>query len=335
MSSPPVAVNPADILSFADSLQSTEDKQTFSQLYHSVHLNGSPAPRFYIVQQPIPMKHRRSYIEVTDLKALCSDSSHPDLDTKYTLMVTLRLPDCVDCAPLRISSATSGTSASDRSGSNSDLSDGDSSGASLGHHGTYIQERSSALRSIGDAQVAAWLDTSSTYMNKCLSMSVGEQAQAAEQDQTDIYADSEQDEDSGSEHSNQGQSKRTRKVRKLRTSLDASRTLPDSFRPLVRNGEVQFEIWVVAMVNRPAYEGGSGQAVAGVVVNGDTTVTIPGPTLRQAQDSAWADQAGALLDSNIMRCFVREQVAVGRIGIDFRRILEEEKERRKSRRCIR
>ncbi|KAF9988670.1 hypothetical protein BGZ75_008911 [Mortierella antarctica] len=211
------------------------------------------------------MKHRRSYIEVTDLKALCSDSSHPDLDTKNTLMVTLRLPDCVDC----------------------------------------------------------------------LSMSVGEQAQAAEQDQTDIYADSEQDEDSGSEHSNQGQSKRTRKVRKLRTSLDASRTLPDSFRPLVRNGEVQFEIWVVAMVNRPAYEGGSGQAVAGVVVNGDTTVTIPGPTLRQAQDSAWADQAGALLDSNIMRCFVREQVAVGRIGIDFRRILEEEKERRKSRRCMR
>ncbi|CAO3574545.1 unnamed protein product [Mortierella alpina] len=331
MSSPPVAVNPADILSFADSLQTTKDRETFTQLYHSVHPNGSPAPRFYIVQQPIPMKHRRSYIEVKDLKALCSDSSHPDLDTKDTVMVMHRVPDCVDSEPLRISS----TSASDRSGSSSDLSDGGNSGTSLDRHGTYSQERGSALRSIGDEQVAAWLDTSSTYMNKCLSMSPGEQTQAAEQDQTDVYADSDDDENSGSEHSGQGQSKRTRKIRKLRTSLDSNRTLPEWFRPLVRNGEVQFEIWVVAFVNLHALEVGSGKTVAGVVVDGDTTVTTLGPTLRQAQHSDWVDRTSDLLESKIMHCFVREQVAVGRIGIDFRRILEEEKESRKPRRHVR
>ncbi|KAF9287915.1 hypothetical protein BGZ68_001120 [Mortierella alpina] len=167
MSSSPVAVNPADILSFADSLQSAEDKQTFSQLYHNVHPSGSSAPRFYIVQQPIPMKHRRSYIEVKDLKALCADSSHPELDAKDTVMVMHRVPDCVDSAPLRISSASSGTSASDRSGSGSDVSDESNNGPTLDGHGTYGQERGSALRSIGDEQVAAWLDTSSTLMNKC------------------------------------------------------------------------------------------------------------------------------------------------------------------------
>ncbi|KAF9287914.1 hypothetical protein BGZ68_001119 [Mortierella alpina] len=167
-------------------------------------------------------------------------------------------------------------------------------------------------------------------------MSPGEQAQAAEQDQTDIYADSEdEDENSGSEHSGQGQSKRSRKGQRLRTTLDANRTLPEWFRPLVRNGEVQFEIWVIAFVNLHALEGGSCQQVAGVVVNGDTTVTTPGPTLRQAQHSDWVDRTSDLLESKIMQCFVRDQVAAGRIGIDFRRILEEEKESRKPRRYIR
>ncbi|KAF9959897.1 hypothetical protein BGZ72_008549 [Mortierella alpina] len=343
MSSPPVAVNPADILSFADSLQSSEDKQTFIQLYHNVYPGGSPgastssSPRFYIVQQPIPRKHRRSYIEVKDLKALCSESSHPDLDTKDTVMVMHRVPDCVDSAPLKISSATSGTSASDRSVSGSDISDEGNHGTSLDRIGTYSQERGSALRSIGDEQVAAWLDTSSNYMNQCFSMSPGEQAQAAEQDQIDIYADSEdEDEDTGSENSGQGQSKRTRRVQKQRTSLDSNRSLPEWFRPLVRNGEVQFEIWVVAFVNLQVLdEGSSGKRVAGVVVDGSTTVTTPGPTLRQAQHSDWVDRTSDLLESRIMHCFVREQVAVGRIGIDFRRILEEEKESRKPRRCIR
>ncbi|KAF9556264.1 hypothetical protein EC968_008367 [Mortierella alpina] len=312
---PPVAVNPADILSFAGSLQSTEDKQTFKQLYQNVHTDGSPAPRFYIVQQPIPVKHRRSYIEVKDVKALCSDSSHPDQDTVMVIQV---VPGCVDSAPLKLSLASS-----ENSGSNSDPSDGGNSDTSVDLHGTYSQERGSALRSIGDEQVASWLDTNSIYMNKCLEA----QAQVAEQNQTDIHADSEDDDSSDSEHSGQGQSKRTRR--------DANHTLPDWFRPLVRNGEVQFEIWVVAFASLHSLAGDSGRAATAVEVNGDTTVTTPGPTLRQARHSDWVNRTSQLLESKIMHRFVREQVAVGRIGIDFRRILEEQKESRKPRQYIR
>lgn len=68
---PPKAIDPAHILDYLPP-NYPRDSQ-FLRNFHSLHpANSNNYPlRLYIVQQPAPAKHRRSYVEVKDLRALC------------------------------------------------------------------------------------------------------------------------------------------------------------------------------------------------------------------------------------------------------------------------
>ncbi|KAF9119599.1 hypothetical protein BGW39_000177, partial [Mortierella sp. 14UC] len=112
MSHPPVAIDPAHVLAYISSPSSHVDQQdpNFLHLFQSLHPHisfSSPSSegplRLYIVQQPAPAKHRRSYVEIKDLRALCGRDSTTGLpvtsttamlsDLKDSVLVMRRIPD--------------------------------------------------------------------------------------------------------------------------------------------------------------------------------------------------------------------------------------------------
>ncbi|KAG0047842.1 hypothetical protein BGZ83_007199 [Gryganskiella cystojenkinii] len=161
-SAPPVPIEPSDILSFAGTtplLNADPDEPPFLQLFHDLFpasprlITGtSPATvRMYIVQQPIPAKHRRSYVEVKDLRGLCGrpidDGSPAEKDLKDAMIVMRKIPFGCNNDPVgalfpqgsRLSPAQvdhGSTSSGSSSGGNSDWSNNNGGRSRLGIDGS-------------------------------------------------------------------------------------------------------------------------------------------------------------------------------------------------------
>jgi hypothetical protein len=124
--------------------------------------------------------------------------------------------------------------------------------------------------------------------------------------------------------------KRSRVIRKPRRSatssahqeLDTNRALPQWFRPLVKDGEVQFEIWIIAFLKPQLIPSPLKSATGNEAIS------------KQQRDSQWTEAVNELLESNVMQQFVKSEVADGRIGIDFKRIMADKKDRRKATRRV-
>ncbi|KAF9182443.1 hypothetical protein BGZ51_000694 [Haplosporangium sp. Z 767] len=333
MSPPLVAVDPVDLSSFALSSKfSTADQKAFQKAHERVHQDltnpssSSRSLRLYIVQQPVPAKHRRSYIETRNLRSLCGHPISESSDAKdldRSVVVMKRMPDCVDLSALRISRAPSiHISASLGIGSEVDSGDGQDS---------YYQQRQANLKNMGENQVASWLSNSVECMNNCISSEYAHKVDQGtdapdieEYTDTDIETDDESDGDGirGAKDDSSSRTRRVRRIRRLRDPVaqaeDPNRCLPEWFRPKVVDGEVQFEIWVVAFLKD------------------DDLLGCGGSKATEKQLSEWIQAVNELLEGKIMQGFVQEEVAAGNIGIDFKKILEDKKKgRQPARRYIR
>lgn len=132
---------------------------------------------------------------------------------------------------------------------------------------------------------------------------------------SDIYDD--EDEDATGDNTREG-----KRARHSTTTSNPHQTLPPWFRPLTKDGKVQFEIWVVAFLKPTLLE-----------------VLPPMPCLgdephMQQSSSQWTERVNELLDSRELRGFVGSEVARGRIGIDFKKIMAAKKDGRKSTRTV-
>ncbi|KAF9905541.1 hypothetical protein EC991_001571 [Linnemannia zychae] len=152
------------------------------------------------------------------------------------------------------------------------------------------------------------------------------------------FDDDEDDDESDTDEGETREGKRSRAIRIPRRSAASTRqsnctsaqletnpnhTLPQWFRPLVKDGEVQFEIWVVAFLKPQLLPTLPSKPATG-----------NGASLLQQHDSQWTEAVNELLDSSVLQQFVRSEVANGRIGIDFKRIMADKKDRRKATRRV-
>ncbi|KAG0374581.1 hypothetical protein BGX24_010231 [Mortierella sp. AD032] len=113
---------------------------------------------------------------------------------------------------------------------------------------------------------------------------------------------------------------------------NSNHTLPQWFRPLVKDGEVQFEIWVVAFLKPQLLPTLPPKPTTNAAATGAGVGA--GNQQQQQHDSQWTEAVNELLDSLVLQQFVRGEVADGRIGIDFKRIMADKKDRRKSTRRV-
>ncbi|KAF9154497.1 hypothetical protein BG015_000784 [Linnemannia schmuckeri] len=217
MSNPPVAIDPAHILAYLASTTSNypQDSQ-FLRTFHCLHPTISTAPspansndsplRLYIVQQPAPAKHRRSYVEIKDLRALCgrdpatglavsvSDASATGgqgtgmSDLKDSVLVMRRIPEApvltaetLACLPGSDGSvAGSGTSGSDSMRGDGSSNAGDDTSSSLaddemtggnGGHASSGGRMELSKMLLGADHVASWMSNNTlAYLDMCLSM---------------------------------------------------------------------------------------------------------------------------------------------------------------------
>ena len=155
-------------------------------------------------------------------------------------------------------------------------------------------------------------DTSST---NAPAQSVPEQDYQSDGAAGDIYDD--EDEDTTSDDIREG-----KRARHSTTTINPHQTLPPFFRPLIKDGKVQFEIWIVAFLKPQLLADLPPQPCLG-----------GGPHMQQSS-SQWTERLNELLDSKELQGFVRSEVARGRIGIDFKRIMADKKDGRKSTRTV-
>ncbi|KAG0198353.1 hypothetical protein BGX28_008206 [Mortierella sp. GBA30] len=257
----------------------------------------------------------------------------------------LRVPECAGSEALTNSAEIGGTRGGNYVSSGNNLSEDCDPRSPVSVSSDYSQEVDSTLRSMGAHQVANWTSISSDYM--VFSMDAPGQTETYEmrakvdnavihslpQEYTELYKDMDEERD-GSEDTGGGQSKRASLVRHSTAGLTISTnpTLPTSFRPLIREGKVQFEIWVVAFLElNPLLQGNAGQAAEATTRDDLRTKDfLPKDPARQHLCSYWTTLLSGFLGCKIVQEYVREQVSKGRIGIDFRRILESRKPTRRT-----
>ncbi|KAF9101960.1 hypothetical protein BGX29_005085 [Mortierella sp. GBA35] len=401
MSIPPVAIDPAQILAFLSSGIEPQDP-SFLRLFQSLHPNTSFSPpgtfnineaplRMYIVQQPAPAKHRRSYIEIKDLRALCST------DLKDSVLVMRRIVDDVVFSPrsstqVSLTGAgqilTAGTLASFLSGHENVVVGGGGAGSCGGTVGSGTsmseggddsmssldsEESMNGLdmaRSLAEDHVASWMSNNTVeYLNMCMSMGHSDQSDSQSpplpqgaippllsdissnspfsqhgDNESDGYFyddDDENDQDGDDSEDTTRDGKRSRATQKPRSfpegetphEQDPNQTLPQWFRPLVKNGQVQFEIWVVAFLKPqllPVLEP-KAMTLASFSASAGSQQQ---QQVQQNSDSQWTEAVNEILDSVVLQQFVRAEVEAGRIGIDFKRIMTGKKDRRRSTRRV-
>ncbi|OAQ25769.1 hypothetical protein K457DRAFT_35048 [Linnemannia elongata AG-77] len=380
VSTPPEAIDPAHILAYLASATSNypQDSQ-FLETFKSLHpADSKDFPlRLYIVQQPAPAKHRRSYVETKDLRALCGhkpatnlvdavadaagattagggeDAAASDLEDSVLVMRRfLEAPILTAETLARLpgfdgSTTGGGTSGSDSMRGDGSSNAGDDTSSSLadddmaGGDGTSGGGMELSKMFLGVDHAASWMsNNASAYIDMCLSMghsdpsdgsdvaspppyseapSTNAPAQTVpEQVDGDIYDDEdEEDEDATGEDTREG-----KRVRHSTNTTNSHHALPQWFRPLVKDGEVQFEIWVVAFL-KPKL----------LAVLPPKPCQGGGPHMQQSH-SQWTEHVNELLDSRELQGFVRNEVASGRIGIDFKKIMAEKKDGRKSTRTV-
>ncbi|GJJ78390.1 hypothetical protein EMPS_10749 [Entomortierella parvispora] len=416
MSSPssPECIDPEDIAAFASTCASAvPEEPCFQELLSTLFTPSntasfSPSVRMYIVRQPVPAKHRRSYVEVKDLRNLCGRSnpsltSENDLKDAVIVMKKISCSDHQDRSPA-LSVPPSKAPLCDTgsaSPSNSSNSDWSPAGGETGSAGCgYSSWTDDSTDGSGESAVKPGVILSSGALG--IPMEIFEPtpfrfdlhnpdpaacSDDEEGDEDDEMDDDSQDEADGNMHPRNSTSasndtvKPSRKLRRLRSNPRdiASRnghsaeetpsgpykchpaTLSSRFRPLVQDGKVQFEVWVVAFLKIPSSasrDGGSevikqvlidpqqhGTSTAPleerpVLVNlphttppvtaaeSTTVITIINqPSERQRQISSWIEQVAQLLGTHVLGSFVRNEVAHSRVGIDFKKILQEKKVR--------
>lgn len=132
---------------------------------------------------------------------------------------------------------------------------------------------------------------------------------------SDIYDD--EDEDTTGDDTREG-----KRARHSTTAVNPHQTLPPWFRPLTKDGKVQFEIWVVAFL-KPK-----------LLADLPPMPCLGDEAHMQQSSSQWTERVNELLDSRELQGFVSSEVAKGRIGIDFKKIMAAKKDGRKSTRTV-
>ncbi|KAF9933247.1 hypothetical protein FBU30_006015 [Linnemannia zychae] len=399
MSRPPVAIAPSDLLAFSkSSFVSCMDPldPSFFSLFDSLHpdLPNKELPlRIYIVQQPAPAKHRRSYVEIKDLRALCGRDPATGLavtsstaalsDLKDSVLVMRRIPEEGKASPrpaagtldLTVGSVACFQSIRGCYGSNSGISGsgdnlktdegssncGDDSCSSLADedmlrgHGNIVGRNPS----FGADQVTMWMSCNTLeYLNICQGSTSPSSNTSLSSPQTvpgcldadstvaDFYNtlgddsgdDDEEDNDDDDDDECHRGVKRPCKPRPFsltridkssssnpQSAHDSNQSLPQWFRPLVKDGEIQYEIWVVAFLKPQLLPTANLQTTSG---------SAGGQSFQQQHDSHWTEAVNELLDSKVLHQFVRSEVANGQIGIDFKQLMTERRSRRKANRRI-
>ncbi|KAG0282195.1 hypothetical protein BGZ96_000747 [Linnemannia gamsii] len=376
MSTPPVAIDPAHIPPFLTStIPGYPQDSPFLGAFHSLHPpNAKEFPvRFYIVQQPAPARHRRSFVHRKDLRVLfgrnsssCTDGAKEgNSDLKDTVLIMKRIHDELPGDPLLTagtlasfqsaygleSVAGSGTSASgDSMRGDRSINGGDDTSSSFGGDddmpGGNVNNFGGMSKTWIGADVASWMENNAqTYLNMCLSM--GHEAHLDQSDtasppsdtvsnlpttaqlipeendsESDGIFDDNDEDDYNDEESRGG--KRSRHSTNTNAQLDPNQTLPQHFRPLKKDGEIQFEIWIVAFFKPQLLPAFSAKAIADEEQQKKHSQLC----------SEWTGTVNALLDSVELQQFVRAEVSGGRIGIDFKDIMAKKKDNRKSTRRV-
>ncbi|KAF9136780.1 hypothetical protein BGX30_010862 [Mortierella sp. GBA39] len=380
MTTPPEAISPARILDYLTSTTSNypQDSQ-FLQIFHSLHpaistANSNEYPlRLYIVQQPAPAKHRRSYVEIKDLRALCGRDPATDLavsvsdaacaatpgggegtamsDLKDSVLVMRRIleapvltAETLACLPGSDGSTSGSGSDSMRGDGSSNASDDTSSSLAdddmaSGNGGSGGRMELSKMF-LGADHVASWMsNNASAYIDMCMSMGISDHSDGSDSaspppsstnapaqsvpEQVDYRSDGaagdiydDEDEDATNDDTREG-----KRARHSATITNPHQALPPFFRPLIKDGKVQFEIWVVAFL-KP-------QLLADLPPK-----PCPGGGPHMQSSSQWTERVNELLDSTELQRFVTSEVAGGRIGVDFKKIMAEKKDGRKSTRTV-
>ncbi|KAF9109665.1 hypothetical protein BGX27_007357 [Mortierella sp. AM989] len=307
----PIAVDPSRVIAFAaaDTTQTVEEQQSFQQLFsefdHAQNTNNhacpskhsKPALKMYIVRQPIPAKQRRGLVENRNWMGL---EHFNEENAKDTVVVAQKIKGGSDSSiPIISDDISNNTSAQE------------------------VAASQAIFQSKG-----AW---SHAYLNMIASPDSGDISGALcnadfhdQQPENEDNFGSNDDEDDEYEDEDDH-----RPSKKHRTK---AYYLPHSFRPRVtEEGKIQYEIWVVAFLTEDLGE--TIRSDDGIEpLNSDVLVITP----RQKQISFWANRVSQLLGTRLMEGFVWHEVYQGRIGIDYKQIIDEKRNSRKpGRRIIR
>ncbi|KAF9549090.1 hypothetical protein EC957_004728 [Mortierella hygrophila] len=353
MPTPPKAIDPALLLAYLSS-NHPQDTQ-FLQIFNSFHptistANSNEHPlRLYIVQQPAPAKHRRSYVEIKDLRALCGHDPATDLaasvsdapgggegaamsDLKDSVLVMRRIleapvltAETLACLPGSDGSTAGSGSDSTRGDGSSNAGDDTSSSLAdddmTGGNGVSGGEMELSKMFLGMSMgISDHSDGSDSTLPPPSSTNTPAQSLPEQVDYQsdgaagDIYDD--EDEDGTNDDTREG-----KRARHSTTAINPHQALPPFFRPLIKDGKVQFEIWVVAFL-KP-------QLLADLPPK-----PCPGGGPHMQSSSQWTERVNELLDSTELQRFVTSEVAGGRIGVDFKKIMAEKKDGRKSTRTV-
>ncbi|KAG9061786.1 hypothetical protein KI688_006937 [Linnemannia hyalina] len=370
----PKAIDPALLLAYLSS-KHPQDSQ-FLQIFHSLHpaistANSNEYPlRLYIVQQPAPAKHRRSYVEIKDLRALCGRDPATDLavsvsdaagaaapggeegaamsDLKDSVLVMRRIleapvltAETLACLPGSDGSTAGSGSDSMRGDGSSNAGDDTSSSLAdddmAGGNGCSGGGMELSKMFLDADHVASWMSNSaSAYIDMCMSMGISDGSDSAPPppsstntpaqlvpEQVDYQSDGaagdiydDEDEDPTNDDTREG-----KRARHSTNTINPHQALPPFFRPLIKDGKVQFEIWVVAFLKPQLLADLPPKPCIG-----------GGPHMQSS--SQWTERVNELLDSTELQRFVTSEVAGGRIGVDFKKIMAEKKDGRKSTRTV-
>ncbi|KAF9900085.1 hypothetical protein BX616_002717 [Lobosporangium transversale] len=311
MSSVPMFINPTSLLAALAS--SPDDLALFYDLYPPTLFSGpnmtaTPSsfpsyPSIYIVRQPRPDKHRSSYIN----RFGSTTSKAKDIVTVCQLVkpcdqLLVPPPALPDEAFATLQAQVGSNAVFMSIAQDSDVQEW------LAEHTKYLES-------------TIWSDEPSLSVDLALRQQQQQHASNTAENLTgsfyasysgssEAFDDSDSDKEFGSH--NNGQSSSSKRTR---SNSSSEHKLPPWFRPKVVDGEIQYEIWVVGFHHERSDDL---------------------PQLQQQQQTPTSTKLDRLLSSPRLKQFVLDEVAQGRIGIDFKRIMDEKRLNRKAcRRVIR
>ncbi|KAF8936974.1 hypothetical protein EDD21DRAFT_382135 [Dissophora ornata] len=337
MSSLPVPVDPSHFIAYASSVSLREDREACVDLYSKLYFKRGL--QIYILRLPLPAPNRRGFInaKLNDIRAFLeqaaaatqgSDMKTP-VNSKSTIILTQRVSP-TSCPPPSDSAPSTASAETLLSNPYIQLQQAD-----------YSELSDPMLMTTSDFQTMAWMpdDPPFTSMTSGWSMDRVEALNgsvsvpegllpealpvAPEQMQTDVateqgtgyYGSTDGSDSDGMEEKGDGSDDGSypRKHPQNESPHD-SLSLPESFRPLIINGEVQFEVWIIIFLP-PTPQSEDGGDIA-------------------EDQSEWGGCVGEFSESLVLRDFVQAEVSKERFGLDYKKILEEKKESRKPKRRV-
>ncbi|KAI1315288.1 hypothetical protein EDD11_001020 [Mortierella claussenii] len=274
--------------------QHPEALAAFHSLYPVDPATGTittSGPSIYIVRQPAPAKNRSSFIYAANTER-----------RQHIVSVSIKINECIQLPviPPRLSDDTLRILQSAQ-GLMSDAAESPAVECWLNNRvddlAPFVLDPTSTPEPQEERS-----RTMSAFVERAFSSFSGDD------EGEDHYTDSSEDDNAAADAD--------RATKKSRT---AKHHLPAWFRPLVVNGDIQYEIWVVGFRLVDTFQDQGTSTGAGADDGDQWTM---------------AEKLDCLLDTPQMRDLVLSEVTQGRIGIDFQRIMEEKKESRKAGRRI-